>query len=510
MTFSDRINASLNGNHSGEAGGINGTGGEEDVQANNGTSLALKLTLQSVSVGVFLALFVLSAIVGNILVILSVACNRHLQTVTNYFIINLAIADLLLSTTVLPFSATLEVLEDLWVFGRIFCDIWAAVDVLCCTASIMSLCIISVDRYIGVKYSLKYPTIMTEKKAVIIMVAVWISSMVISIGPLLGWKEAPPENDQHCNITEEPGYAIFSSLFSFYLPLAVILVMYFNIYVVARRTTKSLEAGVKKERSKSMEVVLRIHCRSVVEDSQASTKNKGHTFRSSLSVRLLKFSREKKAAKTLAIVVGVFILCWLPFFFVLSFGSYFPSIKPEGMSFKIIFWLGYFNSCVNPIIYPCSSKEFKRAFIRLLKCQCRRRRRPIWRVYDNHWRGASVNGSGQDSERDLQSRVSTINGSFILNSSSLESSSKRRTLNFKRWRMFSPFQKPTTQLKEKMNSLSNKIRGGSVKGGVSASYKTEVESVSIGIPNEFMECIDYQVYDDLTDSESSGLKETDI
>ncbi|XP_042322762.1 alpha-1D adrenergic receptor [Sceloporus undulatus] len=517
MTFSDRINASLNGNHTGESGGVNGTlpggggGGEEgDVHANSSTSLALKLTLQSVGVGIFLAVFILSAIVGNILVILSVACNRHLQTVTNYFIINLAIADLLLSTTVLPFSATLEVLEDLWVFGRIFCDIWAAVDVLCCTASIMSLCIISVDRYIGVKYSLKYPTIMTERKAVIIMVAVWISSMVISIGPLLGWKEAPPENDQHCNITEEPGYAIFSSLFSFYLPLAVILVMYFNIYVVARRTTKSLEAGVKKERSKSMEVVLRIHCRSVLEDSLASAKNKGHTFRSSLSVRLLKFSREKKAAKTLAIVVGVFILCWLPFFFVLSFGSFFPSVKPEGMAFKIIFWLGYFNSCVNPIIYPCSSKEFKRAFIRLLKCQCRRRRRPIWRVYDNHWRGASVNGSGQGSERESRSRVSTINGSFILNTGTLESSSKGRTLNFKRWRMFSPFQKPTTQLKEKMNSLSNKIRGGSAKGGMAASYKTEVESVSIGIPNEFMECIDYQVYDDLTDSESCGLKETDI
>lgn len=322
MTFTDRINASLNGNHTGEAGGGNGSLAGEGAQANgsSGGGGTLALSLQSVGVGVFLAIFILSAIVGNILVILSVACNRHLQTVTNYFIINLAIADLLLSTTVLPFSATLEVL-DYWAFGRIFCDIWAAVDVLCCTASIMSLCIISVDRYIGVKHSLKYPAIMTEKKAVVILVVVWLSSMVISIGPLLGWKEAPPENDQHCSITEEPGYAVFSSLFSFYLPLTVILVMYFNIYVVARRTTKSLEAGVKKERNKSMEVVLRIHCRSVLEDSLASGKSKGHTFRSSLSVRLLKFSREKKAAKTLAIVVGVFILCWLPFFFVLPFGK---------------------------------------------------------------------------------------------------------------------------------------------------------------------------------------------
>ncbi|EMP28868.1 Alpha-1D adrenergic receptor [Chelonia mydas] len=322
MTFPDLINASLNGNRTGQ-GSANrswrewGLPGEE--AETNGTSLPLALDLQAVGVGVFLALFILSAIVGNILVILSVACNRHLQTVTNYFIVNLAIADLLLSTTVLPFSATLEVLGS-WAFGRIFCDIWAAVDVLCCSASIMSLCIISVDRYIGVKYSLKYPAIMTEKKALVILGVVWLSSMVISIGPLLGWKEPPPPDESICSITEEPGYALFSSLFSFYLPLMVILVMYFRVYVVARRTTKSLEAGVKKERGKSMEVVLRIHCRSVVEDSLSSSRSKGHNFRSSLSVRLLKFSREKKAAKTLAIVVGVFILCWFPFFFVLPFG----------------------------------------------------------------------------------------------------------------------------------------------------------------------------------------------
>uniref|UniRef100_A0ACB8E9P9 Uncharacterized protein n=1 Tax=Sphaerodactylus townsendi TaxID=933632 RepID=A0ACB8E9P9_9SAUR len=191
-------------------------------------------------------------------------------------------------------------------------------------------------------------------------------------------------------------------------------------------------------------------------------------------------------------------------------GAYFPSLKPSEIVFKIIFWLGYFNSCVNPIIYPCSSKEFKRAFIRLLKCQCRRRRRPIWRVYGNHWRGVSINGGGQDSDGESRSRISTLNGSFILNSGSLERPSKRRTLSFKRWRMFSPFQKPTTQLKEKMNSLSNKIRGGSAKGGVTASYRTEVESVSIGIPSEFMESIDYPMYDELTDSESRGLSETDI
>lgn len=269
--------------------------------------------------GLVLGLFMLFALVGNILVILSVAFNRHLQTTTNYFIINLAIADLLLSTTVLPFSVTLEIAGH-WIFGRIFCDIWAALDVLCCTASIMSLCAISIDRYIGVRYSLRYPSIVTEKRAVSVIVAVWALSIVISIGPLLGWKQPAPPDEKDCQITLEAGYALFSSLGSFYIPLTVILVMYVRVYIVAKRTTKNLEAGVMKETSDSRELTLRIHCRNIQDEALAS-RSKGPHLRSSLSVRLLKFSREKKAAKTLGIVMGMFILCWLPFFIALPLGE---------------------------------------------------------------------------------------------------------------------------------------------------------------------------------------------
>uniref|UniRef100_A0A4W3IGE2 Adrenoceptor alpha 1D n=1 Tax=Callorhinchus milii TaxID=7868 RepID=A0A4W3IGE2_CALMI len=465
---------------------------------------------QAVVLGLTLALFILFAIVGNIMVILSVACNRQLQTVTNYFIINLAVADLLLASIVLPFSATLEVL-DYWCFGRIFCDIWAAVDVLCCTASIMSLCIISIDRYIGVRYSLRYPTIMTEKKAVWILIVLWLSSMVISIGPLLGWKEPAPDDETVCSITEEPGYALFSSLLSFYLPLMVILVMYFRIYVVARRTTKSLEAGVKKERSKTMKVVLRIHCKSAIDEP----KNKGQQFRSSLSMRLLKFSREKKAAKTLGIVVGVFILCWLPFFIVLPLGTYITMLSRWG---PVIFWLGYFNSCINPIIYPCSSKEFKRAFIRLLKCQCRRRRRPVWRVYDHHWR-SSIYSSERGSEGDIMSQAGvshemlSMNNSFIFNhehqavvGGGNESTDTNGTSAIGipgSWKLFSSLRKSQLGF---MSSLSNKLRTGPRHACPSrrADGNATVESISISVCQEQA---GYQIYEE---KDCFGLKETDI
>uniref|UniRef100_H3AX37 Alpha-1B adrenergic receptor n=2 Tax=Latimeria chalumnae TaxID=7897 RepID=H3AX37_LATCH len=375
----------------------------------NQTLPALDIT-KAAALGLVLGAFIIFAIVGNILVILSVACNKHLRTPTNYFIINLAIADLLLSSTVLPFSATLEIV-GYWILGRIFCDIWAAVDVLCCTASIMSLCVISIDRYIGVRYSLQYPTVVTRKKAILALLGVWVLSMVISIGPLLGWKEPAPKDEKVCKITEEPFYALFSSLGSFYIPLTVILVMYCRVYIVAKRTTKNLEAGVMKESSDSKELTIRIHYKNTHEDPIGGSKTKGHHARSSISVKLLKFSKEKKAAKTLGIVVGMFILCWLPFFLVLPLGSFFSSLRPPETVFKVIFWLGYFNSCLNPIIYPCFSKEFKRAFIRILKCQCRRRKHPGWWAYNysyRHWNRSSLEQSRKDS---LEDSTVVLNGS---------------------------------------------------------------------------------------------------
>nr|XP_006138206.2 alpha-1B adrenergic receptor [Pelodiscus sinensis] len=366
---------------------------------------ALDIT-RAIIVGLVLGAIILFAIVGNILVILSVACNRHLRIPTNYFIVNLAIADLLLSFTVLPFSATLEIL-GYWVLGRIFCDIWAAVDVMCCTASILSLCAISIDRYIGVSYSLQYPTLVTRRKAILALISVWVLSMVISIGPLLGWKEPAPQDDKECRITEEPFYALFSSLGSFYIPLIVILVMYCRVYIVAKRTTKNLEAGVMKEMCNSKELTLRIHSRNIHEDTFNSTKAKGHHTRNSVAFKLFKFSREKKAAKTLGIVVGMFILCWLPFFIVLPLGSMFSALKPPETIFKIIFWLGYCNSCLNPIIYPCSSKEFKRAFVQILRCQCHRRRRLGWWAYNyRNWNPGSFEHSRKDSLEDSRSFLS--------------------------------------------------------------------------------------------------------
>ncbi|XP_054708587.1 alpha-1A adrenergic receptor-like [Uloborus diversus] len=351
----------------------------------------LQYTVKTIVLGAI----ILMTVFGNLLVLIAVGVTSNLRSTTNIFIVNLAIADLLLGFFVLPFSAYLEIHGKIWIFGEMFCTIWAALDVLCCTASIISLCVISVDRYVGVTRPLAYSNIVTHSRACFACLAVWLVSMAICIGPLFGWKSST-KTPNVCEVNKQLGYVLFSVTFSFYLPSFVIFLVYFRIYKAAVKQTKFLETGVKVVKSAghetTKELTLRVHAgahhvlSSAARNGPYSDKTSIKMTMANLQGRLAKFKRQKKAAKTLGIVVGVFILCWFPFFFILPLGTLCRQCYIPELLFDVFFWTGYCNSCLNPIIYACSSRDFKRAFLSLLHC------------------------AGLGSDRDLQSfRARTIN-----------------------------------------------------------------------------------------------------
>ena len=127
-------------------------------------------------------------VIGNMLVVIAIATENNLTTVQNWFIASLAVADMLIGLIVMPFTLS-YLLMGYWMFGSVWCNLWAATDVLLCTSSIMNICLISLDRYWSITKAISYLNQRTPNRVAIMIVSVWVMSGLISIPPLLGWKE---------------------------------------------------------------------------------------------------------------------------------------------------------------------------------------------------------------------------------------------------------------------------------------------------------------------------------
>lgn len=141
-------------------------------------------------------------VVGNMLVIIAIATEKSLKNIQNWFIASLAVADFFLGLVIMPFSLANE-LMGYWVFGSWWCDIHSAMDVLLCTASIMNLCLISLDRYWSITKAVEYLKTRTPARAAIMITSVWIMSGLICIPPLLGWKVKRAEDAElpQCHVS---------------------------------------------------------------------------------------------------------------------------------------------------------------------------------------------------------------------------------------------------------------------------------------------------------------------
>ncbi|XP_065352627.1 dopamine receptor 2 [Cloeon dipterum] len=353
------------------------------------TAADILSSVDNVVLATVLLLFSVATVFGNGLVIAAVVRERYLHTATNFFILSLAVADCLVGLVVMPFSAVYEVLEKQWLFGVNWCDVWRSLDVLFSTASILNLCVVSLDRYWAITDPLTYPNRMSNKRAIVLIATVWLCSSLISFPAIVWWRmdREGPVPDFKCPFTENLGYLLFSSTISFYLPLFVMVFTYCRIYRAAAIQTRSLKLGSKQVMmgSSELELTLRIHRGGThgsgssqeggrCDESSCNRVASKNVRNFSFSRRLAKFAKEKKAAKTLGIVMGVFIVCWLPFFVVnLLSGMCRSCIEHEELVSAIVTWLGWINSSMNPVIYACWSRDFRRAFARILCVCCPRR-----------------------------------------------------------------------------------------------------------------------------------------
>ncbi|XP_034438964.1 D(1) dopamine receptor-like [Hippoglossus hippoglossus] len=370
---------------------------------NTTTSLALvgaesreELPAHRALTGCVLALLIIWTLLGNFTVCAAVYRYRHLRAkVTNIFIVSLALSDLLVAVLVMPWKAAAEV-AGFWPFGG-FCKTWLACDIMCSTASILNLCVISVDRYWAISSPFRYERSMNKRVASVMIGVTWTVSVVISFVPVqLNWHraeisdEAGEEDvarqgrsmDGSCDSSLSRTYAISSSLISFYIPVAIMIVTYTRIYRIAQmqiRMISSLERAAEHAQS----------CRSDVPEicPHLCAEIGAHSYQARVSVqaqtqthRELRVSirKETKVLKTLSVIMGVFVCCWLPFFILNCALPFCPGPGAPGSqrgpycvnekTFDVFVWIGWSNSSLNPVIYAFNA-EFRDAFLRLLRCR---------------------------------------------------------------------------------------------------------------------------------------------
>ena len=275
------------------------------------------LSIHHPFLAVVLGVLCLAVVAGNILVMVAVRRERNLQSVTNYFVSSLAAADCLVGLVVMPFSVVHEVMNKSWIFGQDWCDLWHSFDVLATTASILNLCVISMDRYWAITDPLSYPAKLTSRRAKVLIAIVWLCSSLISFPAIAWWRavstSASPE--YQCTFTEDIGYLVFSSIISFYGPLSVMIFAYYRIYRAAIEQTRSIEKGSKnvcmhslyqssESRASDREngpVVLRIHRGGSTPTNQTIEQAKRQQEEQRQEERRLG-RRKKRAGKRAAVV----------------------------------------------------------------------------------------------------------------------------------------------------------------------------------------------------------------
>ncbi|XP_078613625.1 putative G-protein coupled receptor No18 [Branchiostoma floridae x Branchiostoma japonicum] len=426
----------------------------------------------TVVVSMVVVVIIVFIVAGNVLVFVACFTATSLRTIQNWFLLSLAASDLLVASTIMPFTLVKELL-GYWSFGEIWCEGWLALDVLACTASICNLCMISFDRYWSV-VDIQYARTRSAKRVGGMIAAVWIISLAVSVPPLIGWRDPSEHMDTYpvCNLRKLPEYVLFSVSASFYIPLVVLIVVYSRILYLTRkqfRKSLSLTSTPRPTSTTSKINASQITCRTlddplspspIVSHRAAakalnnSSKN-NNTFpfptiklqlrssvaKNNISVEVVTGTedhgrnveqksaptsratlspppqfevraessgpcvftgdlaktitplptpdtsprsaasnrsichaiqqktcsrKERRVTRIIGMVMTAFVVCWFPFFvcypvMVLCQDCGFPE-----WAFDIVFWLGYCNSGLNPVIYTVFNEDFRKAFKKIL------------------------------------------------------------------------------------------------------------------------------------------------
>lgn len=305
--------------------------------------------LVGIIVPILFSLIVVIGLFGNALVVTVVAGNKHLRSTTNFLIINLAIADLLFIIFCVPFTATDYVLTS-WPFGDIWCKIVQYLIVVTAYASVYTLVLMSLDRFLAVVHPIQSMSIRTEQNALIAIVLTWFVILLSSVPVYISHGEISYDFDDQwqtaCYFLEydplnrpdgynKPAFQVTFFATSYVIPLALICGLYLCMLM---RLWRGVAPG-------------------------------GHVSAESRRGK-------KRVTRMVVIVVVIFAVCWFPIQIILVLKSLqLWNMNNTTVMVQIVSQvLAYMNSCVNPILYAYLSENFRKAFRKVIYCVPKSRR----------------------------------------------------------------------------------------------------------------------------------------
>ncbi|XP_054479528.1 trace amine-associated receptor 13c-like [Anoplopoma fimbria] len=263
----------------------------------------------------------------NLLVIISISHFRQLHTRTNSLLLSLAVSDLVVGLLVMPVEG-LRYMETCWLLGELMCALTPYVSYCLLSASVGNMVLISIDRYVAICDPMLYASKITLSRVKTSICLCWACSLLYN-GCILRGHLGQPDRFSSCRgecvvvISHIAG--VVDLFVTFVGPCTVMVVLYMRVFVVAIS-----------------------HMRVIGLQTAAVTVRLAPTAKRS----------ETKAARTLGIVIAVFLMCFCPY--------YYPSIAGEETSnslsyFAVLSWIMLLNSCFNPLIYALFYPWFRKA-----------------------------------------------------------------------------------------------------------------------------------------------------
>ncbi|KAF6724190.1 Histamine H3 receptor [Oryzias melastigma] len=374
-----------------------------------------------VILSVLMVTLVIVVVAGNALVIMAFVVDKTLRIQSNYFFLNLAISDFLVGAFCIPVYIPYN-LTGRWMLGKGLCKVWLVMDYLLCTASVFNIVLISYDRFLSVTRAVKYRAQRNmTRQAVLKMVAVWVLAFFL-YGPAIIFWEAivgqsiVPAHECYAEFYFTWYFLLSASTFEFFTPFVSVAFFNLSIYLNIHQRNKNWNACAEDEpepprkpkrrkdgggwsvffvKTRKVTSSEPAAISAVIEDEDVlSPSSSGCPDTSQIFVQREKFSphrknsrlfqqtascmppgrrtpgsrlsRDKKIAKSLAIIVCIFGICWAPYTLLMIIRAACSGECVANYWYEMTFWLLWLNSAINPFLYPLCHTSFRRAFSKIL------------------------------------------------------------------------------------------------------------------------------------------------